>query len=1781
MTTDKEHEPIAIVGIGCRFPGGASSPDKLWNLLVDGVDAIVPVPSDRWDSRRFYDDNHDKAGKTYMKEGGFLQEDIFEFDPLFFGISPREAEKLDPQQRLLLEVTWEAFEDAGLTDSKFRGSKTGVFIGGFNLDNLVNRSGMTECDIVDTHTAVSSSMTILANRLSYTFDLRGPSLTIDTACSSSLVSTHYACLSIWSGESDMAVAGGVNVMLSPFYPIAMSKGQFLSPLGRSMAFDERAAGYGRGEGAGIVILKSLSAAQRDNDNIYSLIKMTGSNQDGHTMGISVPSGDAQQTLIKDVYKKAGIKPSDIQYIEAHGTGTQAGDPVEANALHAVVKEGRVLNDKCLVGSVKTNIGHLEAAAGIAGLIKASLSLKNNKIPASLHFNKPNPAIPFDEMNIKVNTALQDWPNNNVVRYAGVNSFGYGGSNAHVLLEEAPEKTPLKSTKNPSQFQLIPLSAKSDAALADLAAKNAYFLSANREADSLDNLIYTLSQRRSHHSHRMVLLAQHSEDVHKNLQLFSMGRQVEDVVTGQADLSEDRKVVFVYTGMGPQWFGMGKELMETEAVFNEAIHRCDAAFQTISGWSILDAMMAGDFGENIAKTEIAQPANFILQIALTELWVSWGIKADAVIGHSVGEVSAAYVSGALSLEDAVNVCYQRSRLQAKTANQNGGMLAVGLSKQDAQALIADYDNVEIAAVNSPNSVTLSGNKPQLQSLAETLDTTFNRFLAVDIAYHSNNMDMIKDEVLSNLKALKPTETTIDLYSTVSGERISGLDLDAEYWWSNVRQTVNFNEGISSLINDGFTSFVEVGPHPVLAHSIKEIGLETQADLEQFHTFYRGKEEAKTIYSSLATLYTKGFSLNWSELTAGGQLVSIPSYPWQKNRYWKETESSRQERFGQPGHILLNNKIPAAEPTWTVELNSSLLPFINEHKVFGETVYPGTGYYEAAFALHKEFFKQKEFVLVDVKIHKMLFVEEGRNQYLASKYSPEDNKFYLYKYFSDDEYQWDLICEGRLDSSGVLKQKNNINLDALKSKINTEYSAEDLYSAITERGLIYGKSFRSIKQYWMADKEALLRVEMDPITAGDHNQYHFHPGLLDAAGHAALALVPGDYPFVPVTTESFTFYGQVDIHACWFHVTVSNVTKRSFDVNYVIYDDDGHVVADVKNVECRLLRSLPVKEEIKLTNYVYGHNWYEYTEKLESELNVDKVLLFTGQDPYLLEFEAELTNKNIAFTQVYQGSQYQQPATSYQVNAGDKASYKALFNDININEFSHIIFAWPLQTYQHGPDFDTTSDDSLALVNLAQTLNELDAQKVNLTIVTRGSQSVLNDEVIENVNHNALWGLGLLITNENPKVNVRLIDLDSVDNKSKQLDQYHYILNADALELAFRSDTVYVQKLDKIDDYNDKIKQFFLDLKTKLSSVSANDDNFSADGTYIVVGGTKGVGIEITRWLASKGIGKLILLSRSGLDDDGTKNILSEFDDDAVSVELHKLDISKEQEVDKLFDYIHESCPPVMGVVHAAAVYDDDYIQNMNKVRFDRVLSPKVAGVLNLYKHVRNIDLKFLLLMSSFASVASIRRQANYIAANRFFDSFANYASAHSTPTIAINFGPIGGAGQVSRDEVLDEYMSNTGLFTIPVNEVIQFMEIMIGETVSNIGLFNMDWELWADVYDQAGNSSRFIGLTDRDNSSTENSKSIKNITALSSLEHSEKEKFIENILFDNLADLMKLQKGELHSKHRLNDLGVDSLMSLDFVLTIKSELGFEISASDLARNPSLEELTSTIGATLIN
>ena len=789
----QQKEPLAIVGIGCRFPGGVHDPSTFWDLVVNAKDGIVDVPPERWDADWLYDPDPNKPGKMFVRKGGFIDQPVDEFDALFFGISPREAERMDPQQRLLLETSWEALEDAGIPADSLAGSNTGVFVGAFTFDNQVTQLGVESRHLISAQTPTSSTFTMLSNRLSYFYDFRGPSVSMDTACSSSLVAFHHACQAVWDGTCDMALAGGANVVFRPETVISMCKGGFLSPDGRSKSFDSRANGYGRGEGSGIVIIKPLSAALANNDRIYCTIRATGVNQDGRTNGITVPNPDSQQALCRSVCEKAGIDPASVQYLEAHGTGTPVGDPIEANSLGTVYGQARPDGETVALGSIKANIGHTEAAAGVAGVIKACLSLHHATIPPLANLEEPNPNIPFEELGLRLPQQPEPMEAKHGAPTAAINSFGYGGTNAHAILEQYPQHTSSangngsangsapslgngkSSNANGSNANgsngngsrtaslvardtelLFPLSARSSEALAEAAQAIIDTLPTLAKQHSLADICHNAAVRRSHHNHRLMVRCTSVDDLRAKLQSYLSEGQADGVITGKVDAGSIEKPVFVFTGMGPQWWGMGRELMQEEPLFREAVEECDRILQKIAGWSIIEELAKDEETSRITETQIAQPANFVVQYGLTKMLAARGITPAAILGHSVGEVTAACVSGVLSLEDALTVSYHRSRIQKKAAGQ-GGMLAVGLPMAEAQELLMGYEgSASVAAVNSPNSVTLAGEVEVLEALSALLEEreVFNRMLDVEVPYHSHYMDPLKPETMECLADLNP-------------------------------------------------------------------------------------------------------------------------------------------------------------------------------------------------------------------------------------------------------------------------------------------------------------------------------------------------------------------------------------------------------------------------------------------------------------------------------------------------------------------------------------------------------------------------------------------------------------------------------------------------------------------------------------------------------------------------------------------------------------------------------------------------------------------------------------------------------------------------------------------------------------------------------------------------------------------------------------------------------------------------------------------------------------------
>ena len=1396
---ESQHEPIAIIGMGCRFPGKASNPSAFWEMLCKGADAIVDVPSDRWDIRRFYDEDPDKPGKTYAKQGGFLHEKIDQFDPLFFGISPREAESMDPQQRLLLEVTWEAFEDAGIVAEQLAGSNTGVYIGGFCLDNNLLMLGALNRELVDSHTGTNTTMTILSNRISYTFDLKGPSVTMDTACSSSLVSTHYACQSIWNGDCNLAISGGVNVMLKPEFPIVMSKGKFLSPHSRCMAFDERADGYARGEGAGIIILKSLSHALRDGDPINALIRMSGVNQDGQTSGIAFPNPDAQEALIKEVYRRADVRPAEINYIEAHGTGTQAGDVSEMKALQAVLSDGRSSDSKCLVGSVKTNIGHLEAAAGIAGLIKAVLVLKNKSIPPNLHFETPNPNIPFDDICLEVPTQTEPWRSDNGAAYAAVNSFGYGGTNAHVLLQEPPinENSNIECEENLKRPVLIPVSARSENALKDLAGKYAFYLSANSDDTSLIDFASTSIYRRSHHHHRLSVVAHNLEELREKLLSYSMGDLSDGLVSSRTLPDDELKLVFVYSGMGPQWWAMGRELIEKEPIFAQTIDEIDIGFKEYASWSLKEEFYADEECSRINETQIAQPAIFAHQIALTALWESWGIKPSAVVGHSVGEIAAAYIAGALSLEDAIHINFHRSRLQHSLAGK-GAMLAVGLPENEIVGLIHSYKQVSIAAVNSTSSVTLSGDKDELKCIAQLLKDkdAFHRFLKVDVAYHSNQMDLIKDEFQDCLKNTIFRETRIPLYSTVTGKIKGGNDSGVDYWWRNVRLPVQFACAMNVLLVDGYTKFLELGAHPVLGTSIKECMVYSETEGHVIPSLHRNIPDQFRMIDSLGEMYTLGFPVNWKQVIPDkGNYISLPSYPWQKERYWRESAKSKEDRLGNVGHVFFNSELESPELAWQVEVNDYFFPYLKHHLIENKVVFPGAAYIEAGLALHEKLFGQESCTLEEIEFHSMLLVEAKKAQMLCVQFHPQTKIYSVYSRFRKDGSEWKKHASGRILKGSDNEIKHRVNIKNIRSRCIKEIIPDNFYAMLRRRGLNYGEYFRGVKQLWKDSDEFLIRIKGHEDFNERGDDYMLQPTILDSSFQTMLAMIGGSSPFVPLFIERLSFYKSPG-NKCWCHGTITKRTKNTLEADILYFNDDGDVLLEARRVKCQ---SIAGESAATLSNSIYAIEWEPCSELDEAETVYKNNWLIFGEAGDLENaLFKRLTDLNNSCTFITKGEEYRKIGSKhYLIRDENEEDRKQLLADLGEEKFNTILYLWGLN--DNMLDLDLLGNEAIkkcmSLVNIVQALIEGETnQTVTLGIITRGSQFVTKGDTGVGLASSPLWGLGRLIENELPIIKSKLIDLDEYKNGTDANRIIAEIIsNNNDRDIAFRQDNRFVQKI----------------------------------------------------------------------------------------------------------------------------------------------------------------------------------------------------------------------------------------------------------------------------------------------------------------------------------------------------------------------------------------------------
>jgi acyl transferase domain-containing protein len=947
---ESKTEPIAIVGIGCRFPGGAIDPEKYWKLLHDGVDAISEIPASRWDLEAYYDRDPEVPGKMYARHGAFLQ-DIDKFDPQFFEISPREASSIDPQQRLLLEVSWEALENAGYSPLELRGTQTGAFIG-VCFDDYA-RFSLKSSDLthIDAYNSLGNFRSLAAGRLSYFLGLQGPSMQLDTTCSSSLLAVHLAMMSLRSGECRLALAGGVNLMLEPGTTIGLCKLKALAADGKCKTFDASADGYVRGEGCGIIVLKRLSDAIADGDRILALIRGSAVNHDGRSNGLTAPNGSAQEALLRQALANARLEPQQIQYLEAHGTGTSLGDPIEVSAISKVLGQGRTDDNPLAIGSVKTNFGHLETAAGIAGLIKIVLAMQHQEIPPHLHFDTPNPYIAWEKLPIVVPTKPTPWLARGEKRLAGVSSFGMSGTNVHIILEEAiPPQSPLskggrgdRKRQNKEEvdrpLHLLTLSAKNEAALQELVQCYQAFLLAQEKELSLADVCFTANTGRSHFDFALCVISESIEQLQQQLQSYNFPEQKTGIFNGEIDRNKIPKIAFLFSGQGSQFVGMGRELYQTQPVFRETIDLCAQILEPYLKESLLDILYPKQNltpnpdplpqgegegrGENnqqqttINETIYIQPALFVLEYALATLWLSWGIQPSAVIGHSVGEYVAATIAGVFSLEDALKLIAARGRLMQSLPN-NGSMVAVLASQATIKPILALYPGqVSLAADNGPESAVISGEKEAIERIVAILTRQGIKTtpLKVSHAFHSPLMEPILDEFARIASEIQYCQPQLEIISNLTGEIATEEIATPDYWCRQIVESVQFYSGMRSLANLGCEVFVECGPKTILLGMGRSCLLENEQ--LWLPSLRPSKSEWQSILESLAQLYLRGVKVDWQQFDRDypRQKLTLPTYPFQRQSYWvnattaEEIPAVRQKQI-KPANLLTQVELLSA-------------------------------------------------------------------------------------------------------------------------------------------------------------------------------------------------------------------------------------------------------------------------------------------------------------------------------------------------------------------------------------------------------------------------------------------------------------------------------------------------------------------------------------------------------------------------------------------------------------------------------------------------------------------------------------------------------------------------------------------------------------------------------------------------------------------------------------------------------------------------------------------------------
>jgi acyl transferase domain-containing protein/thioesterase domain-containing protein/acyl carrier protein len=1738
------HEPIAIVGMSCRYPGGAGSPDELWGLLADGVDAITDFPADRgWDLDRLYDPDPDNLGTTYVRCGGFLNE-MADFDPGFFGMGPREAPLIDPQQRLLLEVTWEALERAGIDPGALRGSQTGVFVGCGAVEYSQMLSGVPGTGALIT----GGSGSVVSGRISYTFGLEGPAMTVDTACSSSLVALHQAVLALRAGECPLALAGGVAAMLTPIAFIDVNKQRGLAADGRCKAFADVADGVGFSEGVGVLALERLADARANGHPVLATIRGSAVNQDGASNGIAAPSGPSQERVIRQALANAGCAPADVDAVEAHGTGTLLGDPIEAGAVLATY--GKERETPLRLGSIKSNIGHAAAASGVAGVIKMVLALREGVLPKTLHVDRPSSQIDWEAGSVELLTEAEPWVANGRPRRAGVSSFGVSGTNVHVILEEAPpaqEAKPEGERTEPPLADALPLvlSAKSVPALRDSARNLAARL--REEEPALLDVAFSLATARPLLARRAAVIGGDRARLLERLDALALGSEAEGVGEGSARGAE--RPVFVFPGSGSQWPGMGLELLDASPLFATELGRCDELLAGELGWSAEAVLRGAEGAPPLETPEVSVLVLFAISVALAKLWRACGVEPKGVVGHSQGEVTAAHIAGALSLDEAVRVAVVRTMALRKLVGA-GAIASVGLSAAALGPRLERFEGrLGIAGLNGPGASTVSGDIEPLDELLAELEAEGVRARKVPgavAASHSAQVEPLRAEIVEGLASLRPRSGEIPFYSTVTGEVLDTAELDAEYWFRNARQAVLLEPAVRALVDGGCRALLEISPHPVLGIGMREIVEDSAAgegSAAVLGTLRRGEGGPQRFALSLGEAWANGVEVDWDAFFAGtdAQRVSLPTYPFQRRRYLLDAPPAARDAsgtgLGDPEHPLLAAAIESPtgeELQLSGRLTSEAVPWLGDQTVFGEVLLPAAAQLELALAAARtvglagvEKLDLKEpLILLDGSAAQLRVGvgepdAEGRRELsIYSRPQSEDG----------ESAPWTLHATGVLTAEAVAPNAEDtvFAAGAWPPESGEELDAALIYDRLAELGIEHTARGRYLRGVWRRGEDLFAEITLgeDGIDGGD---FSVHPALLEAAALAGLqvagegegeAVLPAHWSGVSLGSSTH----GTDTGAAAGTLRV-RLNRGADGVRLLACDEAGESVLAVESLRGKPLEPSRVSAARRRRS-LYRLEWVAAAE----EPAHPRTRVAALGEISLSGFEGE----------------HYRDLDALRGAIADGAAVP------------DVVLVEPLPGAGEGEQLAAaTRAAARAGLDLAQAWLAADRlEGARLTVLTKRAVAAAEGEAPDLLAA-PLWGLFHSAASEH-RGRFAVLDRDADELPSPVLARA-LATGGDEPQLAIRAGRVLAPRL----------------ARPASAELEVAPPALDPAATVLVTGGLTGVGAAVARHLASAhGARHLLLASRRGPETEGAGELIAELAELGAEATVVACDVAEREQLRSLIEAIPIERPLRM-VVHSAAVLDNGVIESLDAERLDRVLRPKVDAAWSLHELTREMEVPQFLLFSSVASLLGGPAQANYAAANAFLDALAAHRRANGLPATSLAWG-----GWLQETSLLDaladvdrKRLERSGFVPFSAEQGVEMFDAARAGEDSLLAPVGLDL---AALRDQAAIGVLPAPLRDLVGPPGGDGGEGDLRERLRSMPPAERQAAVLDLVLTEAATVLGFGSGaEIGAELLLPELGLDSLGTVELRNRVAAATGVGVTMQALSDNPTLAAVASYI------